>query len=155
MNEETGNNATGMDAGQPPATAPTSGEIATSLAHDRTNLALQRNFLALERTLMGWIRTALSMISFGFTIGKLGQVLHNIEYTGVLGVTRTLNVKDIAYFLVILGTGSLLAAAFQYWRRMRDLYRMGFGHQFGLAFVVALLLVAVGGFALASLMKAV
>ena len=42
---------------------------------DATQLALERTSMAAERTLQAWIRTALSLISFGFTIGKLGQVV--------------------------------------------------------------------------------
>ena len=80
------------------------------LAHERTDLALERNYLASERTLMGWIRTSLAIISFGFTIGKLGQILHEVEIKGLLGhFTHTVSVESIAYFLVVLGTVTLLA----------------------------------------------
>ena len=113
---------------------------------------MERTYLADERTLMGWIRTSLSMISFGFTIGKLGKVLQDIEFKGLLGNTRMVGVKDLGYFLVVLGTLALLAASFQHWRRVRQLHTMGLGHQFSIAFVVALLLAAVGGFALTSLL---
>jgi putative membrane protein len=112
---------------------------------------MDRTFLAAERTLMAWIRTALSMIGFGFTIGKLGKVLQEIEFKGLLGNSRTLSTQTLAYFLVVLGTGALLAAALQHWRRVRGLRAMGLDHEFSITLVVALLLVAVGGFALSSL----
>ena len=38
-------------------------------------LAMERTHLSYERTLMAWIRTSLSMITFGFTLGKLAQML--------------------------------------------------------------------------------
>jgi putative membrane protein len=119
-----------------------------------TDLALDRTYLADERTLMAWIRTSLSMISFGFTIGKLGQVLHDVEFKGLLGNTRTVGVKNIAYCLVVLGTAALLAAALQHWRRVRELRAMGLGHPFSITFIVALLLAAVGAFAFTSLVVA-
>jgi len=126
-------------------------DVGTRLAHERTNLAMDRTFLADERTLMAWIRTSLSMISFGFTIGKLGQVMKDVEFKGLLGNTRTVGIKNLAYFLVILGTLALLGAIIQHWRRMRELHAMGHGHQFSITLIVALLLAAVGGFALTSL----
>ena len=107
--------------------------------------------MAAERTLMALIRTALSMISFGFTIGKLGQVMKDVEVRGLLGRVRDLSVESIAYFLVVLGTVALLGAVVQHWLEMRDLRAMGFRHRFSIAFVVALLLSVVGGFALSSL----
>lgn len=85
-------------------------DASTRLAQKRTDLALDRSYLAAERTLMAWIRTALSMISFGFTIGKLGQVLKDLEVGGFMGHTRDVSVESIAYFLVILGTLALLGA---------------------------------------------
>jgi len=46
--------------------------LATNLANE---LARERNREAAERTLMAWIRTALSLIGFGFGIGKLDAYL--------------------------------------------------------------------------------
>ena len=130
------------------------GDVGTRLAHERTDLALERNYLASERTLMGWIRTSLSMISFGFAIGKLGQVVENVEVKRVLGSPRMVSVERIALFLVVLGTVALLGAALQHWRRVRELRAMGLPRQFSITFIVALLLAAVGGFALSSLAAA-
>jgi putative membrane protein len=115
---------------------------------------MERNYLAVERTLMGWIRTSLSMISFGFTIGKLGQVLDEIEVKGLFGNVRLLSIEEIASFLVILGTLALLGAAVQYWQRLRQLRAMGLPHTISITLIVALLLSAVGGFALSSLVTA-
>ena len=126
-------------------------DIGTQLAHERTDLAVERTFLASENTLMGWIRTALSMIGFGFTIGKLGNILQQVQVKGILGNTHTLSIRSLAYFLVILGTSALLIAAIQHWRRVQTLNEMGLRPKFSIAFVVALLLAAVGGFALTSL----
>ena len=117
-----------------------------------TRLALDRTALAVERTLMGWIRTTLSMISFGFTIGKVGEALSDVK--GVLRL-RTYSVKGLANFLVILGTITLLLAAFQHWNRVRELRAMGLPRKPSLAFVVALVLAALGGFALTALVLAV
>jgi putative membrane protein len=133
--------------------APT-GDVNTTLAHQRTDLALDRNYMAADRTLMAWIRTALAMISFGFTIGKLGQVMQSVEVPGFFGNTRMMSVEGIAYFLTILGTLSLLGAAFQYWNRVRELRAMGLRRQVSISFIVSLLLSAVGGFALSSLILA-
>jgi putative membrane protein len=130
------------------------GDVSTNLAHQRTDLAMERNYMAAERTLMGWIRTALSMISFGFTIGKLGQVIQDISVKGIMGSTRTLSIENIAYFLVILGTVALVGAALQYRRRIQELRSMGLRRQIGIAFIMALLLAVIGGFALSGLVLA-
>jgi putative membrane protein len=127
------------------------GDVSTRLARERTDLALDRSYLAADRTLMAWIRTALSMISFGFTIGKLGQYMDSINTRGIFGASRTVSIESLAYFLVLLGTVSLLGAVWQYKIRMRQLRAMGFNPSFNIAFYVGLLLVAVGGFALTSL----
>ena len=127
----------------------------TFLAHQRTDLAMDRSYLAAERTLMAWIRTSLSMISFGFTIGKLGQVMEDVQIKGIMGVMRrTVSVEAIAYFLVILGTVALIGAAIQYRNRVRELCAMGMSRQFSIAFIIAILLAAVGAFALSSLVLA-
>jgi putative membrane protein len=131
------------------------GDVGTNLAHQRTDLAMERNYLAAERTLMAWIRTSLSMISFGFTIGKLGQVMHEVNVKGIIGRTRTIGIENIAHFLVILGTVALIGAAWQHRRRMRELYALGLRRQISITFIVALLLAVVGGFALTALVLAI
>ncbi len=115
-----------------------------------TDLAMDRTLLAAERTLMAWVRTSLSMISFGFTIGKLGQVMHDIEVKELFGNTRTVGVKSLAYFLVVLGTVALLGAAVQHWCQLRTLRTVGQSYRFSITFIVALVLAAIGGFALTS-----
>jgi len=118
-------------------------DTSTLLAHERTSLAMDRTYWAAERTLMGWIRTALSMISFGFTIGKLGQTLKDIQVKG-LGGMHMIGIDSIAYFLVILGTGALMAAAVQYSRRVHELCEQGLRRQPSIAFWVALVLSLMG-----------
>jgi putative membrane protein len=146
--------ALGLGNGETDETAAQTGDAATQLAHQRTDLAMERNYLAADRTLMAWIRTSLSMISFGFTIGKLGQVMGSVEVKGILGKTRMMSVESIAYYLVILGIVALLMASTQHWFRMRQLYKMGLRRQLSISFIVALLLIVMGGFALSSLVMA-
>jgi putative membrane protein len=115
-----------------------------------TALALERTYWAAQRTLMGWIRTALSMISFGFTIGKLGQTLTAIEVHGLRG-QRMVGVDSMAYFLVILGTLGLLAAAVQFSRRVHILCEGGLQRKPSIEFVVALVLSLMGMLAFSTL----
>jgi|GEM_PF-484680 len=129
-------------------------DVSTKLAHERTDLSIVRSYLAVERTLMAWIRTSLSMISFGFTIGKLGQILNDFEIKGPLGRIRTVSIEELAYVLVILGTAALIGAAFQHRMRVRELYAMGLRRQFSITFIVAVVLVVLGAFTFAALILA-
>jgi putative membrane protein len=126
---------------------PADGTIDTS-----TKLAMDRTYWAAERTLMGWIRTALSMISFGFTIGKVGQTLQNVDVKGLRGM-REIGVNSIAYLLVTLGTVSLFAAAVQYSRRVYELQVHGQRVRPSIGFVVALVLGVMGIVAFSSLVS--
>jgi putative membrane protein len=131
--------------------ADTSGmDTGTRLAQERTGMALERTYWAAERTLMAWIRTALSMISFGFTIGKIGQAVQSVEVKGLRDM-RVIDVSSIANLLVILGTLTLLAALLQYSVRVHELHTQGLKRQLSIEFVVAVMLVVLGGFALSSL----
>ncbi len=139
----------------------TNADVGTALAHERTDmagertdLALERNYMASERTLMAWIRTALSMITFGFTIGKLRDIMQGREVTGVLGRTRNVSTQDVAAFLVTLGTISLFLAGIQYVLDVHRLRRRGLHRRVGLTLYVALALMLLGGFALTALVRA-
>jgi putative membrane protein len=128
-------------------------DVGTQLAHERTDLAVNRSYLAIERTLMAWVRTSLSMISFGFTIGKLGQAMKDLEIKGPFR-EHTMSVEQIAHFLVVLGTVALIGSAVQHRIRMRELYAMGLRRQLSITFLVAVMLSVLGGFALAALILA-
>ena len=122
----------------------------TRLAYDRTDLSLDRTYMATERTLQAWIRTTLSMISFGFTLGKLAEVLQDVEVQGPF-LTRTLSITGIAYFLVVLGTLALLSAIVQHAFAVRELRARGLGGRISIASIIAILLVVIGGFAFTAL----
>ena len=113
-----------------------------------TLLSLQRTQLAAERTLMAWIRTAFSMISFGFTIGKFLEYLH--DQPGQHPQTGGGNLPRI---LVLLGLVSLIVGVVEFRRAMQVL-----GRQAGEAYhpkavgVIAWLVAAIGVIAFLSLL---
>ena len=121
----------------------------TNLARERTQLALQRSYLACDRTLQAWIRTSLSMISFGFTLGKLGQAVQSAEFKGFL--RREWSVDSVAYFLVVLGTVGLLAATYQHLVSLSGLRAQGLRNQPSISFIIAMFLVLLGVFAFSAL----
>lgn len=138
----------GRNASRKPEVVPP--DTGTQLALERTDKAMDRTYWAAERTLMAWIRTAISMISFGFTIGKIGQAVHDVDVKGLQGM-RTVSVGTIAYLLVLLGTFALLAAALQYGIRVHALHKQGLRKEVSLAFPVALVLALLGIFAFSAL----
>ncbi|SDD91779.1 putative membrane protein [Cupriavidus sp. YR651] len=149
-----------LPADREPAVAPTSDAKRDSRADENkqspataTSLAIERTFLAFERTLMAWLRTSLSMISFGFTLAKFFQYLESqrgAPLVGRFGNTWSPTVVGIA--MVLVGTGSLIAAVIQHRRRVRALHREGMLPQWNLAYWVAVIVAVLGAFALASLM---
>ena len=116
----------------------------THLALTRTDLALDRSAMAVERTLMAWIRTALAMISFGFTLGKLGDALSSAKVNLAFG--RETDISGVAYFLVTLGTLSLIFAIVQNRIESASLVQQGLTRAPKLAFLVAILLSMLGIF---------
>ena len=121
----------------------------TRLAGTRTNLALTRSAMAAERTLMAWIRTCLAMISFGFTIGKLENILASAKVN--VGFGRTADISGVAYFLVSLGTIALILASVQYRFEVAALTSHGLKRRPSLALVIAVLLSLLGVFAFTDL----
>lgn len=109
-------------------------------ASSDTNLAARRTAMAAERTLMAWLRTSMAMISFGFTIGRLGDALSSAE-VHLFG--RTTDISGVAYFLVVVGTLSLILAAIEY-RVDIGLVSQARQRRPSVAFVVAILMSLLG-----------
>lgn len=116
-----------------------------NMAHE---LAKERNRAAAERTLMAWIRTALSLIGFGFGIGKISS------YLGVAGMQSA---RDPLHTTMIFGTCfivvgilGLLAAIVQHARVMKRLSRPNFAYDAmrPIAMTVAATLILIGVFGL-------
>ncbi len=114
---------------------------ANEMAAERTDLALRRTLMASDRSLMAWVRTGLSMISFGFTIYK---ILEGLKYPAESRFMQ--NPRTIALFLIGLGTVSLIIGVIDYRHTHKQLLP---GLRFPArrpAFVVAVLMAAVGLF---------
>ena len=98
---------------------------------------------------MAWIRTSMAMISFGFTIGRLGDALSSAKIH-LFG--RDTDIVGVAFFLVIVGTLALILAAIQYQRDMRLVRSRASGLP-PVAFIVAILLSGLGLFVFADLVR--
>ena len=107
-------------------------------APSNNELAVIRTALAAERTLMAWVRTALAMLSFGFTIYKFLNGLHE---AGTIKLKHPQGPREIGLVLTVLGTGSLIAGVVQYWTAVR---RLGSSSRLGVAFYVAWAVVVLG-----------
>jgi putative membrane protein len=119
--------------------------------NQNTRLALQRSYLATERTLMAWIRTSISMIGFGFTLAK---VFESLAAAGVLlkgPAGRIWTAESIGILLISLGTFSLIVAAFDHHRELRQLRAAGLTMRFSLSMAVASTLAILGVMAMISL----
>src|SRR5215510_1100023 len=114
------------------------------LSYTANDLALERTLMAAERTLMAWVRTSIALISFGFTLGKLGDVLKSAKVT--LWRDRTTDVIGVGYYLVVLGTVALVLATVQNRLEVRALARQGLVRRPSLAFVIAILVGLLGLF---------
>jgi putative membrane protein len=94
-------------------------KTANMLAEDRTGLAFERTSMANDRTLMAWTRTSLSMISFGFTVFKFMEYMHQEGRQTVLKTEE--GAENFGMSLISIGIISLVIACIQYWKLDRKL----------------------------------
>ena len=123
--------------------------VATNLTNE---LAKERNRGAAERTLMAWIRTALSLIGFGFGIGKV------TAYMDAAGLQKSADPAHTSILFgasfIVVGILGLLAAVVQHFRIMKRLNRPDFAYDAmrPVTMTAAILLLLIGVFGLATIL---
>ena len=70
---------------------------------------------------MAWVRTATSLISFGFTIYKFFQGMHDAEKLPV--VRRLFGPREFGIAMISLGVGALILATIQHRAEIKALGR--------------------------------
>ncbi len=113
---------------------------------DQAKLALERTFLAHERTLMAWVRTATSLITFGFTLYKFFQYLH--EGGKADSTEHLLGARAYGTVMIAIGVVTLAVATWQHRQSMKALRAQYPQAPFSLALVLAALMSALGILAL-------
>jgi len=109
---------------------------------DATQLAAERTRLAYERTLMAWVRTATSLISFGFTIYKFFQFLH--EEGKFASPHRLLGSRVFALLMILIGLVALVLATAQHRQDMKRLRAQYPEAPYSLATAIAILIAGLG-----------
>ena len=135
-----------------------SDRISVELSSRRTGMSFQRTRLSADRTLMSVMRTSLSLISFGFTISQVFQKLHESQV-----VKSAAAAHNFGLALVLIGTLMLLLGIVYHLRFMAELRQEraqmkadGLVHgesafPLSLTLIVAVALLAIGLFAIASM----
>ena len=122
---------------------------ATNVANE---LARERNREAAERTLMAWIRTALSLIGFGFGIGKLDAYLQGAGLHTRFDLPHSTLIFGASF--IVVGILGLLAAIVQHARILKSLSRPDFAYNAmrPIAMTVAAVLMLIGTFGLIAIL---
>jgi uncharacterized membrane protein YidH (DUF202 family) len=119
----------------------------TELARHRTALSADRTHWADDRTLIAWIRTSLSLIGFGFGIGRA------LEYLQKVGreADPLYTAQVFGGGFILLGVLGLFAAILQHLRIEKRLRKSGYPRvepwPLGLLVATLLLLMGIYGFA--------
>ena len=110
------------------------------------HLAYERTYLAHERTQMAWIRTALALISFGFTIARVFEMLR--DKIGEIG--SQMAPRDVGILMISVGLVALVLSSMQHMRAVRRLRGACPDLPKSLSWVTATLIALLGLVALAS-----
>lgn len=84
---------------------------------DGTRLAIENTFLAQERTQLSWVQLALALISFGFSIAKAFQFLHEAQGER----SPVLSASTVGILMIAIGLAALALATVQHRRAIRAL----------------------------------
>jgi putative membrane protein len=111
-----------------------------------TTLAFERTRIAYDRTMMAWIRTATSLITFGFSVYKFFQ----FELKSLPADQMILGPRGFGIALIAAGLLSMLVGLVEHTRDMRSLRRQYVGMPKSYTSIVAVVVGALGLFALAA-----
>jgi putative membrane protein len=132
--------------------------MSVELSSRRTGMSFQRTRMAADRTLMAVIRTSLSLIGFGFTIFQVFQKLYEAQV-----LKRPEAARTFGQALVFLGVAALVLGIVYHVRFMLELRRQREqmrAHELihaesrfpaSQTLIIALLLLAIGFFAIVSM----
>lgn len=109
---------------------------------DQMTLALERTYLAHERTLMAWTRTATSLITFGFTLYKFFEYLH--ERGEAAKSSQVFGARTFGLIMIGIGVFTLVVASMQHYLQMRQLRAQYHNTPFSLALLLAGLIACLG-----------
>jgi len=125
---------------------PTGTSTTTELARERTGMAADRTFWADDRTLLAWIRTSLSLIGFGFGVGRALEYLEKIGREADPFHTA----KIFGGGFIFIGVLGLFGAILQHLRIEKRLQRRGYPRvepwPLGLLTAILLFLIGIYGF---------
>lgn len=82
-----------------------------------TRLAIENTFLAQERTQLSWVQLALALISFGFSIAKAFQFLHDAQGDR----SPVLSASTVGILMIAIGLAALALATVQHRKSIRAL----------------------------------
>ncbi len=118
-----------------------------------TELARFRSREAADRTLMAWIRTSLSLIGFGFAVGKAHEYLQAANLARSADSIHSMMIFGLSF--ISLGVLGLVAAVVQYWIILQRIRREQFEYSMAMALpmIVALLLLLIGAFAFYAIIR--
>jgi uncharacterized membrane protein YidH (DUF202 family) len=117
-----------------------------------TELTKERNRLSADRTLMAWIRTSLSLIGFGFGIGKVYEYLKAAGLHDSVDPIRSTLIFGSSF--IILGMLALVAAVVQHTRILQRLEAPDYAYNAmrPIAVTVAIMLLLIGAFGLVGIL---
>lgn len=114
----------------------------TPTAPDQLSLAYERTYLAHERTLMAWTRTATSLITFGFTLFKFFEYLH--ERGEDMRAHKLIGPRRFGLIMIGIGVFTLVVSSVQHYIQMRRLKTYYPAVPFSLALLLSCLIAFLG-----------
>jgi inner membrane protein YidH len=135
-----------------------SDDVSVDLSRRRTGMSFQRTRMSADRTLMSVMRTSLSLIGFGFTIFQFFQKLKESDVLKSAHAARNFGTALVWLGIAMLVLGIAYHVSFMLGlRKTRDeMIRDGLIHgqshfPVSLTLIVAMLLLLIGFFAIASM----